>query len=197
MRARLTASGTSMTGSEGESPAAYRLSRLFEHKNSLHGQGMSTSEHWLHRVFNQSLPTTTFDYTHQPSACFGQHLPDVMARMDETYANLIELPFENDDLIVRLYWRPEDGNSKFFCRTILPGDSSRDCCVWLGSLNVMRSFGPFLRFFLRDSVSPLWAELKFPNYEGIWTRRLPLMLSFDYAQTRAPYFGGSQRRLTR
>ena len=103
-----------------------------------------------------------------------------MAKLDGTYVNLIELPFEDDNLTVRLYWRAEDGRSRFLCRTKLPNQSIKDCCVYLTSLSVAEFCGPFLRFFWPDpstGKSQVWAELKFLSYEGTCTKHLPIRLS--------------------
>ena len=137
-------------------------------------QEISSSTHWLLDAFNQSRPLTLLENTERPSRCLGEHLPEIMARLEESYLALTELPFENGDLIVQFFYRPEDGRSRFLFRTIRPAHSRKDCSLPLVTLTVLRR-GPFLEFFQKNDQ--LWASLKFHNYECTFMRLLYLELS--------------------
>ena len=82
-----------------------------------------------------------------------------------SFSMLISRPFENGDLLVRLYQRSDDGRSRFLCRTLRPARRRKDVVLPLVSLTVSRS-GPFLKFEdIIDGYPELWACLKFPSFE--------------------------------
>lgn len=129
-------------------------------------QRTSSSTHWLLDVFNQDTTRTPLEDTGQSSICFDAHLPGIMARLEEAYGGLIEFMFEDGDLMVRFYCRPEDGRSTMLCSTILPVHSPKDSCHPLTSLTIARS-GPFLLIRqLKQPLANLFACLKFSDYEG-------------------------------
>lgn len=77
-------------------------------------------------------------------------------------------PFEDGDLLVRLYHRSEDNKSRILLRTMRPARVKKDCCLPLTSLKVERS-GPCLKCTRVDSYGQsleLWACLKFSSYES-------------------------------
>ena len=63
-------------------------------------QEKSSSSHWCRDVFQQSRPSTPLGSTVQPSVSLGEHEPGTMARLNEEYVSLIELSFDNGDIIV-------------------------------------------------------------------------------------------------
>ena len=141
-------------------------------------QGKVSSNYWLPEMFNQSLLSTPLEKTDEPSVALGEHSPGTMTSLDEAFVSLIELPFDDGDLIVRLCYRREDGRSRFVCRTIRPAHSRNDCSIRLVSLDVSRS-GPFLEFYRIDQpkkASELWARLKFSDYESTYIILLPFRL---------------------
>ena len=104
-------------------------------------------------------------------------MPGSMARLDERYFGLIELVCEPGDLIVGLYYRPQDCRSRMLCRTIRPAHLRKESCEPLTSLVISRS-GPFLKFFEIYTEPPsLWACLRFSDYEGTFMKLLHLGLS--------------------
>lgn len=104
-------------------------------------------------------------------------MPGVMARLDEAYVGLIELVYETGDLIVGLYYCPEDCRSRILCRTIRPAHKKKESCEPLYSLSIGRS-GPFLKLFANFFEPPrLWACLRFSDYEGTFMKLLYLALS--------------------
>ena len=131
-------------------------------------QGTGSSIHWLVGIFNQSQPLTALKSTAQASVSLGENTPGTIARLEETYVNLTELPFDNGDFVVRLYYRAIDGRSRFFCRPLQPASSRKDSSQPLALLNVSRG-GPFLHFYRLGRPkkdSELWASLKFLHYES-------------------------------
>ena len=142
------------------------------------------SIHWLFSVFNSSVfNSSAFNQsltTGQPSVCFGARMPGCMASLDEhRYISLIELIFESGDLVVRLYYRPEDGKSRFFCRTIPSAHLEQDTDLPLTSL-IVSTRGLFIKFYdTGQEPATLWACLKFPTHEGIFIKLLYLGLSLE------------------
>ena len=125
--------------------------------------------HWLPHVFNQSRPATLLEDTGQTSILLGLNMAGSLARLTEDgYKKLIELPFEDGDLLVNIYHRSHDSRSRILCRKVRPSRSQKECTLPLVSLLVERS-GPFLKLFEVDAseVNPkLWACLKFSDIEG-------------------------------
>lgn len=124
------------------------------------------SSHWLPEVFNLSQPSTKIRDTGQTSVFLASPMPGSSTRLEERgYVNLLEIPFENGDLLMRLYQRSHDCRSRFLCRTVRPARSRKDVVLPLVSLIVERS-GPFLKFLdIGEGHPQLWALLKFPSYE--------------------------------
>lgn len=140
---------------------------LFEaHPDQQQQQRANSSTHWLLDVFNQDTTRTPLKLTDQSSICFDVHMPGCMARLDEAYVSLIDFMFEDGDLMVRLYYRPEDGRSTMLCRTMLPVHSQKDSYHRLTSLIIARS-GDFIRIHqLKQPAANYFAVLKFSDYEG-------------------------------
>ena len=161
--ANMIALGPSASDSEGKRPA--------------------DGNHWLLRVFNQSLqssPTTLEENADLGSSeCFGGHIPDAMAELDsEGYVRLAELRFQNDQFIVRLYDRPYGHSSRILCSTNRPARHRKDSWQSLVAL-IMSRRGSFLNLILNDGVEEppgLWACIKFPDYESTFIRALYLGL---------------------
>ena len=128
------------------------------------------THHWLPDVYNQPRPATLLEdteHTGQKEFLFGADTPGSPALLDESYINLIEVPFEGD-LLVTIYHRSHDGRSRILCRIERPPHLQKVCDLPLVSLMLERS-GPFLKLLHVDAseVNPkLWACLKFPEYEG-------------------------------
>ena len=64
-------------------------------------QGKGSVNHWLADIFNQSVPSTLLRGTGQ-SASFTAPMPGVLARLNKRFVVLMEWPFENSHLTVRL-----------------------------------------------------------------------------------------------
>ncbi len=138
-------------------------------------QRPSSGSHWLPDVLGQSRSSTLMGSS-QSSAILAPSRPGASAGLNETYHILIELPFENGDIIVQLYSCSEDGRSMFLCRITRPDSLRKECCETLADLEVERG-GPFLKFYRLGEPHLPWACLKFPTYEGTFTSLLSLELS--------------------
>ena len=150
------------------------------HESPRDQQEAGSSKHWLPKVFNQSRPSTLLENPGQSSASFGENVPIDMAKPEARgYLNLAEFTFEDGDLLVGLYQRPESGRSGILCRTVRPARRRKRSWEHLVSLVVSRS-GPFLDIYIDRQVEgtqPLWARIKFPDYESTFIRLLYLALS--------------------
>ena len=127
-----------------------------------------STHHWLPDVFSQSRPATLFEDTGQTSILLGPPMPGSAARLSESYTNLLELLFEDGDLLVRIYQRSHDARSRILCRTVRPLRLQQECNLPLVSLLLERS-GPFLKLHdtsTKKQNSLLWACLKFGSYES-------------------------------
>ena len=168
-------------------------------------QGTNNTNHWLPKVFSpsskvwphwveanwtkeksfaslryrQSSLTTLEGNSDPPSACFGEHMPNAVARLDlEAYVSLAEFRFHDDQFIVRLYDQAYGYRPKILCCTKQPALHRKDSCVSLGVLTISRS-DSLLNLTLNDGiVEPpgLWACIKFPEYESMFIRGLCLGL---------------------
>ena len=127
----------------------------------------SSTHHWLPDVFDQSRPATFLEDSGQTSVLLGPHRPRCMARLSESYTNLLELPFEHGDFLVRIYYRSHDARSRILC-SVQPPRSQKDSDLPLVSLSVQRS-GPLLKLLHVDASGVnLWAALKFSTYESMF-----------------------------
>ena len=174
--------GPSESDSKGERPAddymtPTSISMSFDVMGPAELSTHSTSNHWLPKVFNQSLPSspTTFKENAdlESSACFDEHVPDAMAKLDvEAYVSLAEFRFHHDQFIVRLYDQPYGHRSRILCRTNGPARHKKDSWMSLVALTISRR-GSFLDLLLNDEVEEppgLWACIKFPDYESTFIR---------------------------
>ena len=145
--------------------------------------GLSSKNHWLLKVFNQSLqssPTTLEENADLGSSeCFGEHVPDAMAKLDrEAYTSLAEFRFQNDQFIVRLYDQRYGYSPGILCSTKRSTRHEKDSWQSLAVLAISRR-GSFLDLTLNDGVEEppgLWACIKFPDYESTFINTLYLGL---------------------
>lgn len=124
--------------------------------------------HWLPEVFKQSRPSTPLGDTDQTSKLLGPLMADFSTRLEDYgYKELLEVPFEDGSLLVRLYQRGVDWRSIFFCRLIRPDPSENNVAIPLIWLEVSRK-GSILEFYdisAGQGKSKLWACLRFYDYE--------------------------------
>ena len=168
-----------MTGDRPPVPIKHHES--FDHSESSHSSEPTEEEkflgwHWLPDVWSQSRPATLLEDPGQTSVLLGPHMPGSEARLLESYIRLLELPFEDGDILVRMYQRTSDGRSRFFCRIVRPPRVQKDCDLPLVSLSFERS-GPFLKLHhidTKNTISKLWACLKFGSYESTFVEHCSL-----------------------
>ena len=76
-------------------------------------------------------------------------------------------PFEEGDLLVRLYYRPMDHRARIYCRSLRPNRSRRETCLPLTLLTVKRETSNLIFTLTRDG-KPLdrWLTLRFVSFES-------------------------------
>ncbi|KAL8959971.1 MAG: hypothetical protein Q9193_003244 [Seirophora villosa] len=129
----------------------------------------SSHNHWLPIVFATNRPTTPFRQTGEVSTVYGVNLPGSSARLASDYDKILDLPFEDGDLRVRLYHRNSDQRARIHCRLSRNGRSQRQACLPLTTLRVQRQ-GSTLKLLRVDSTGharELWACLRFLCYERL------------------------------
>ena len=151
------------------------------HESPRDEQEAGSSNHWLPKVFNQSRPSTLLENPGQSSVSFGENVSiDVAKPEARGYLNVADFKFEDGDLLVGLYQRPKSGRSGILCRTVRPAHLRKRSWEHLASLVISRS-GPFLEIIhvnrRVEGTQPLWARIKFPDYESTFIRLLYLALS--------------------
>ncbi|KAL8966946.1 MAG: hypothetical protein Q9197_005698 [Variospora fuerteventurae] len=96
-------------------------------------------------------------------------MPHSSARLADEYDKILELPFEDGDLRVRLYHRNSDQRARIHCRLSRNGRAQRQTCLPLTSLRIQRNAST-LKLCRVDSsghAKELWACLRFPSYERL------------------------------
>ncbi|KAL8916942.1 MAG: hypothetical protein Q9208_008263 [Pyrenodesmia sp. 3 TL-2023] len=96
-------------------------------------------------------------------------MPGASARLAEQYEKILDLPFEDGDLRVRLYHRDSDQRARIHCRLSRNGRSQKQTCLPLTSLHIQRNAST-IRLCRVDSSGhkkELWACLRFPSYERL------------------------------
>ena len=192
--AYLIALGPSVSDIEGERPADDKMTPTSipmsvnvtgSTELSIH-HGTSNRNHWLPKVFSQSSQislTTLEEHSDRSSACFGNHVPDAIAKLDdEGYASLAEFGFQNDQFKVLLYDQPYGYKPRIRCCTNRPVRQWKDSLESLVALNISRR-GSFLDLALEGRVEEppeLWACIKFSDYESTYFRGLYLGLSLGW-----------------
>ena len=151
------------------------------HENPRDEQKAYSSDHWLPKVFSQSRPSTSFEYSAQSTKLFIENVPTDVAKPEARgYLCMAEFIFEDVDMLVGLYQRPESGKSGILCCTATPAGSKTESWEHLESLSISRS-GPFLKIGTVDPQSEeefrLWACIKFSDYEGMFIKLLYLAMS--------------------
>ncbi|KAI4277655.1 MAG: hypothetical protein LQ337_001618 [Flavoplaca oasis] len=121
--------------------------------STLSSSASSSLDHWLPRVFGQNRPSTPFRQSGAVSTCYGVNIPGASARLAEEYNKLLDLPFEDGDLRVRLFHRNSDQRARIHCRLSRNGRHA-------STLKLCR---------ISHSGRPeeLWACLRFSSYERL------------------------------
>ncbi|KAI4183291.1 MAG: hypothetical protein LQ346_006374 [Caloplaca aetnensis] len=141
----------------------------------------SSRGHWLPIVFAQSRPTTQFRQTGEISTVYGVNMPGASARLAEEYDKILDLPFEDGDLRVRLYHRSSDQRARIHCRLSRNGRSQKQTCLPLTSIRIQRhaSTIKLCRVDSSGHMKELWACLRFPSYERSYMNLLSGIARID------------------
>ncbi|KAL9584924.1 MAG: hypothetical protein Q9212_001826 [Teloschistes hypoglaucus] len=113
----------------------------------------SSRDHWLPRVFEQTRPSTDLRHAGEVSSAYGVDRKDASDRLNKTYVKLLDIPFENGELQVRLYYRKADQRARMHCRVSRNGRHASTL-----KLSHKHSSG---------RPSELWACLRFASYERL------------------------------
>ncbi|KAL8818447.1 MAG: hypothetical protein Q9223_002923 [Gallowayella weberi] len=137
--------------------------------STLSSSASSSLDHWLPRVFGQSRPTTPFGQNGEISNCYGVNIPGASAKLAADFNKLLDLPFEEGDLRVRLYHRDSDQRARIHCRLSRNGRASKQCCLPLTRLLLQRHASTLKLCRVGDSrqAKELWACLRFSSYERL------------------------------
>ena len=123
--------------------------------------------HWLPLVFMQSRPTTAFKTSGDESRCFGEHIPGAVKKLEQSYIELLRVPFETGQVEVRLYLREEDRRARILCRQDVGGRKA--ICQTITVFRIARKDSCLHLVLLdghRESLL-VWATLRFPTYERL------------------------------
>ncbi|KAI7190412.1 hypothetical protein KC363_g4400 [Hortaea werneckii] len=130
----------------------------------------SVAIHWSSEIFDGRHPETSFRdsyYLRERSTCFGNPDPDALRNLTEDgFVRAFQLPFEGNQLRVRLYWRPVDSRARILIMT--KGRFGEDLCFCMPIVNlkVIRNLSSLqLCRARRDGTYDMWARLNFETYE--------------------------------
>ncbi|MCJ1253273.1 hypothetical protein MMC24_001084 [Lignoscripta atroalba] len=126
----------------------------------------TVNSHWVPVVFEQSRPTTAFVTEGHVSSCFGEDMPGALSKLAQDYERLLELPFDNGALVVRLYIRSSDLRTRIHCKTTRSGRRTQSCLP-ISSLRIVREHSnlQLCRSSRSGRSRELWATMRFPSYE--------------------------------
>ncbi|KAF2144899.1 uncharacterized protein K452DRAFT_131776 [Aplosporella prunicola CBS 121167] len=129
----------------------------------------SPSQHWAVRIFDGRHPWTQFSGAlGQPTRCLGRDMPEAVNRLyADGFHKVIELPFDNNEAVVRLYWRPSDHRARILFLTIDQLGRRHRHCIPLTALRFIRTGSclQLCRVNHQDGQLDLWANLRFNGYE--------------------------------
>lgn len=120
------------------------------------------------KIFDGRHTSTPFHTFSEPTVCLGRDEPQSIELLDnDGFQKVVELPFEQTDVYVRLYWRAEDHRARIlFLTKDAEGDRLRYCLPLTG-LKLLRTDSclQLCRINRRDGQLDLWARLRFLMHE--------------------------------
>jgi hypothetical protein len=156
-----------------EIPTSPTYSSASSHTYSNNSTESEPVAHWAMKIFNGRHTNTKFHTLADRTICVGKDEPRAIEMLDDDgFEQVLEVPFEAADVLVRLYWRSDDSRARIlFLTKDATGRRTRQCFP-LTSLKILRkeSCLQLCRVNRRDGQLDLWARLRFTLYE----RRLPL-----------------------
>ncbi|EME76938.1 uncharacterized protein MYCFIDRAFT_61236 [Pseudocercospora fijiensis CIRAD86] len=127
--------------------------------------------HWADDIFDGQHPNTQYRPDYQlsdRSACYGQ--PDQYALEHlsrDGFQKVLELPFDERKLWVRLYWRPNDFRARLLILSQTSSGTQQHCCQPLTALKIIRRASTLQLCQASKSSTryKLWARLNFLLHE--------------------------------
>jgi hypothetical protein len=120
------------------------------------------------KIFDGRHTSTPFHTLSDHTVCLGRDETKAIELLDsDGFIKVVELPFEETDVYVRLYWRPDDNRARIlFLTKDLEGHRMRYCLPLTG-LKLLRTNSclQLCRINRRDGQLDLWARLRFLLHE--------------------------------
>ena len=126
--------------------------------------------HWAQDVFDGQNPRTQFRRSFQlpeRSVCYGEHEPLSLDHLtSDGFVQALQLSFDRDELLLRLYFRPSDSRARVFIVTQASSGEELYQCQPLTNLKAIRQGSTLLlcRYRKEGKYRP-WARLNFYLYE--------------------------------
>lgn len=126
--------------------------------------------HWARHVFDGQHPCTPFYPRHQFDDSSSSHgdiepsSPQDLSR--DNFTRVLQLPFDEEQLWLRLYWRPPDNRARILIMTIDGRGRLLHSCQPLTNLRIIRRQSILRLCRVREGGRyRLWAQLNFRLYE--------------------------------
>ncbi|KAH4406706.1 hypothetical protein HBH92_161660 [Parastagonospora nodorum] len=143
--------------------------------------------HWAMKIFDGRHTSTPFHTLGDSTVCLGRDETKAIELLDsDGFIKVVELPFEETDVYVRLYWRPEDNRARILFLTKDNAGHRMRYCLPLTGLKLLRTDSclQLCRINRRDGQLDLWARLRFLLHE-----RMVLFYCTAVAMKRQDEFG--------
>ncbi|KAL5113540.1 hypothetical protein ACEQ8H_008579 [Pleosporales sp. CAS-2024a] len=124
--------------------------------------------HWAMKIFDGRHTSTPFNSFGNQTICLGRDETDVIELLDsEGFIKVVELPLEQTDVYIRLYWRADNNRARILFLTKDSMGHRLRFCLPLTSLKILRAGSclQLCRINRRDGQLDLWARLRFSLYE--------------------------------
>jgi hypothetical protein len=154
-----------------------------------YSNGSTDSEpvaHWAMKIFDGRHTSTPFHTFSEPTVCLGRDESQAIELLDnDGFQKVAELPFEQTDVYIRLYWRAEDNRARILFLTMDEEGHRLRYCLPLTGLKLLRTDSclQLCRINRRDGQLDLWARLRFLMHESECPRcALVIKLLLNYIQ---------------
>lgn len=120
------------------------------------------------KIFDGRHTSTPFHTLGEHTVCLGRDETKAIELLDsDGFIKVVELPFEETDVYVRLYWRPEDNRARILFLTKDNAGHRMRYCLPLTGLKLLRTDSclQLCRINRRDGQLDLWARLRFLLHE--------------------------------
>jgi hypothetical protein len=138
------------------------------------------------KIFDGRHTSTPFHTFSEPTVCLGRDESQAIELLDnDGFQKVAELPFEQTDVYIRLYWRAEDNRARILFLTMDEEGHRLRYCLPLTGLKLLRTDSclQLCRINRRDGQLDLWARLRFLMHESECPRcALVIKLLLNYIQ---------------